>query len=160
MLVFYKGKAGDIELHADAKKDTLWATLDQIAKVFGRDKSVISRHLKNIFSTHELLKSSVVAKNATTAADGKTYTVDYYNLDAILSVGYRVNSKKATQFRIWATNILKEYLLRGFKINATDLIDSTEKFEELNKTIELLKDESRGTRLKAKVSLRMSKNIL
>lgn len=77
-----------------------------------RDKSVVSRHLINIFKTNELDKSAVVAKNATTASDGKTYQVDYYNLDAIISVGYRVNSSQATNFRIWATKILRDYIIK------------------------------------------------
>jgi prophage maintenance system killer protein len=82
-----------------------------------RDKSVISRHLRNVFATRELARKSVVAKNATTAADGKTYQVEYFNLDAILSVGYRVNSKRGTQFRIWATRTLKDHLLHGYTLN-------------------------------------------
>lgn len=115
--VIYQASNGAIELRGDATHETLWATLDQIAAVFGRDKSVISRHLKNIFSEQELLRASVVAKNATTAADGKVYQVEYYNLDAIISIGYRVNSKRARQFRIWATKILKEYVTKGYTIN-------------------------------------------
>ena len=97
--------------------DTVWLSLSQLTELFEVDKSGISRHLKKIFATGELVKDSVVAKNATTAADGKTYQVDYYNLDAIISVGYRVNSMRGTQFRIWATNILKDYLIQGYAIN-------------------------------------------
>src|SRR5699024_4257881 len=103
------------------EKETVWLSLNQMAELFGRDKSVISRHLKNIFSTDELNRDSVVAKNATTASDGKTYQVKYYNLDAIISVGYRVNSKQGTQFRIWATKRLKEYLIQGYSINGKRL---------------------------------------
>lgn len=99
----FQAKNGEIEFRGDVEKQTLWATLDQIADVFGRDKSVISRHLSAIFKDGELRRNSVVAKNATTTADGKTYQVDYYNHDAVISVGYRVNSKTATQFRQWAT---------------------------------------------------------
>ena len=98
-LVIFKGTKGQVKLRGDFHNETIWASLDQIADVFGRDKSVISRHLNNIFKEAELVKNAVVAKNATTAADGKTYQVEYYNLDAIISVGYRVNSKTATQFR-------------------------------------------------------------
>lgn len=116
-VVIYQAKDGAIELRGDFGNETIWASLDQIANVFGRDKSVISRHLKNIFKEKELIKNSVVAKNATTASDGKIYQVEYYNLDAIISVGYRVNSKKATQFRIWATKTLKKYLIDGYAIN-------------------------------------------
>lgn len=116
-MVIYQAPNGAIELRGDMTKETIWATLDQIASVFGRDKSVISRHFKGIFSEKELNKDSVVAKNATTATDGKTYLVEYYNLDAIISVGYRVNSKTATQFRVWATKTLKEYITKGYAIN-------------------------------------------
>src|SRR3989344_5233660 len=116
-LILYTGPKGSVELRADTDKETIWASLDQISELFNRDKSVISRHLKNIFNEAELDRNSVVAKNATTASDGKTYIVDYYNLDVILSVGYRVNSKKATQFRIWATKTLREYLIRGIVVN-------------------------------------------
>ena len=88
-----------------------------MAELFQRDKSTISRHIKNIFSENELQRESVVANFATTATDGKTYHVDYYNLDVIISVGYRVKSKRGTQFRIWATNILKEYMKKGFALD-------------------------------------------
>jgi prophage maintenance system killer protein len=116
-LVIYQTKSGALELRGDAEKETVWATLDQIAEVFGRDNSVISRHFKNIFDDGELDRNAVVAKNATTAADGKTYQVEYYNLDAIISVGYRVNSKVATQFRQWATKTLREHITKGYTIN-------------------------------------------
>jgi prophage maintenance system killer protein/predicted transcriptional regulator len=116
-IVVYQAKSGALELRGDFTKETIWATLDQIASVFGRDKSVISRHLKNIFTEGELARRAVVAKNATTAADGKVYQVEYYNLDVIISVGYRVNSKTATQFRQWATKTLREHITRGFTIN-------------------------------------------
>jgi hypothetical protein len=85
--------------------------------LFERDKSVISRHISNIFKEQELDKNSVVAKNATTASDGKTYLIEYYNLDVIISVGYRVKSKRGTQFRIWANKVLKDYLLKGYAVN-------------------------------------------
>jgi hypothetical protein len=97
--------------------ETVWLSLNQIATLFDRDKSVISKHLKNIFKEEELMKISVVAFFATTASDGKTYQVEHYNLDAILSVGYRVNSKRGTQFRQWATQRLKDYLLKGYSVN-------------------------------------------
>jgi hypothetical protein len=109
--------AEHIEIRLDEDNETFWLSLNQIASLFDRDKSVISRHLKNIFNDNELDKNSVVAKYATTSCDGKRYNVEYYNLDAILSVGYRVNSKKGTQFRIWANRVLKEYLLKGYAVN-------------------------------------------
>lgn len=103
-----------VELSVNLSAETLWLSLNQIAKLFGRDKSAISRHVSNIFKNKELDKDSVVANFATTAADGKTYQVDYYNLDAIISIGYRVNSTQATQFRIWATQVLTDHLIRGY----------------------------------------------
>ncbi|WP_348225722.1 RhuM family protein [Nitrosomonas sp. Is79A3] len=119
------------------EKDTLWLSLLQIAELFERDKSVISRHLKNIFDAGELVKNSVVAKNATTATDGKIYQVEYFNLDAIISVGYRVNSKKGTQFRIWASNILKRYLVQGYALNEKKLQAQQDKLADLKQAIAL-----------------------
>lgn len=116
-LIIYKTENNQTEVEVKFEGETFWLSLNQITDLFERDKSVISRHLKNIFKTNELDRSSVVAKNATTASDGKTYEVEYYNLDAILSVGYRVNSKRGTQFRQWATQRLKDYLVKGYAIN-------------------------------------------
>jgi DNA ligase (NAD+) len=113
----YQGENGSIEFRGDLSHETIWASLDQIAKLFNRDKSGISRHIKNIFSSGELDKNSVVAIFAITASDGKTYQVEYYNLDMILSIGYRVDSKEATIFRKWATSILKKYITDGYAIN-------------------------------------------
>ena len=113
----YQSHDNQVQVEVTYENDTFWLSLNQITELFGRDKSVISRHLKNIFKEGELLKESVVAKNATTAADGKTYQVEYFNLDAIISVGYRVNSKQGTQFRQWATQRLKDYLVQGYAIN-------------------------------------------
>ena len=111
------GFAVDVRLEAES----VWLTLNQIANLFMRDKSVISRHFTNIFRAKELSRSAVVAKFATTASDGKTYQVEHFNLDAILSVGYRVNSKRGTQFRIWASGVLKDHLLKGYTLDAARL---------------------------------------
>ncbi len=97
--------------------ETVWLNLMQLTDLFGRDKSVISRHIKNLFDEGELVPEAVVAKYATTAADGKMYQVDHYNLDVIISVGYRVKSQRGTQFRIWATQRLREYLIKGFAMD-------------------------------------------
>jgi hypothetical protein len=106
------------------ENETVWLTLDMMADLFLRNKSTISRHIKNIFQEGELKYESVVANFATTASDGKTYQVDYYNLDVVISVGYRVKSIRGTQFRQWANNVLKEYLLRGHTLNYRfDLIE-------------------------------------
>jgi len=142
-IVIYKTANNEVALAVKFEKETVWLSLDQIAALFGRDKSVISRHLKNIFHGKELSLKSVVANFATTAADGKTYRVDYYNLDAIISVGYRVNSARATQFRIWATKILKKYLINGCAINEKRLLEAKEKFNELQTAIDFLQNKSK-----------------
>ena len=120
-----------VKLEVSMKDETVWLNLEQMTELFKRDKSVISRHLKNIFEENELEKQSVVANFATTASDGKIYHVDYYNLDVIISVGYRVKSKEGIKFRKWATNILKEYMLRGYAVNKIRL-------EYLEKTVKLI----------------------
>ena len=113
-IIMYQTEDGLTKIDVTLENETVWLTQDQMAELFQRDKSTISRHIKNIFEDGELNKDSVVAKIATTAADGKTYSVDYYSLDVIISVGYRVKSLRGTQFRIWANNVLKEYLIKRF----------------------------------------------
>ena len=137
-IVIYKNNDGNIECSVNLRDNTLWLSLDQIATVFQKNKSTISRHIKNIFETEELDKDSVVAFFATTANDGKNYNVAYYNLDMIISIGYRVNSKIATNFRKWATNILKNYLTQGYAINEKLLNDKQEKIQTLQTTVSLL----------------------
>lgn len=116
-IIMYKTEDGLTKIETTFDNDTVWLSIDQMAELFQRDKSTISRHIKNIFKEGELTRNSVVANFATTATDGKTYQVDYYNLDVIISVGYRVKSLRGTQFRIWASSILKEYLKKGFAMN-------------------------------------------
>lgn len=116
-MIIYTTEDGLTKIETTFDEDTVWLSIDQMAELFQRDKSTISRHIKNVFSEGELQRESVVANFATTAADGKTYQVDYYNLDVIISVGYRVKSRRGTQFRIWATNILKEYMKKGFAMD-------------------------------------------
>jgi prophage maintenance system killer protein len=140
----YQGENGAIEFRGDLSHETIWANLDQIAKLFNRDKSGISRHIKNIFKSGELDKDSVVAIFATTASDGKTYQVEYYNLDMILSVGYRVNSKEATIFRKWATSILKKYITNGYAINEKKLLNTKEILNNLKATISMLSSKQIG----------------
>ena len=113
-IIIYTAEDGLTKIETTFDEDTVWLSIDQMAELFQRDKSTISRHIKHIFAEGELVRDSVVAKFATTAADGKVYQVDYYNLDVIISVGYRVKSQRGTQFRIWASNLLKEYLKKGF----------------------------------------------
>jgi len=116
-LILYQTEDGRTRLEVRFKGETVWLSLRQITDLFQRDKSVISRHIANIFEEGELNPESVVANFATTAADGKTYRVDYYNLDVIISVGYRVKSHRGTQFRIWATQRLREYIVKGFTMD-------------------------------------------
>ena len=143
-LAIYQAKSGAIEFRQDFNKETFWANLDQIAFLFGRDKSVISRHISNIFKEEELKESSVLAKNATTATDGKIYQVSFYNLDMILSIGYRVNSKVATQFRIWATKILKQHITKGFTINQNRINKNRQEFLKAVEDIKLLSKDNQN----------------
>ena len=106
-----------VRLEVRLENETVWLSIDEMSSLFGRDISVIGKHIRNIFKEEELIKDSVWAKFAYTASDDKTYQVDYYNLDVIISVGYRVKSKRGTQFRQWANKVLKEYLLKGYAIN-------------------------------------------
>ncbi len=116
-LLMYTTEDGLTKIEATFVNDTVWLSVEQMAELFQRDRSVIGKHIRNIFKEGELIKESVWAKFAHTADDGKTYQVDYYNLDVIISVGYRVKSLRGTQFRIWATNILKEYMQKGFALD-------------------------------------------
>ncbi len=144
----YKEKSGQTAVEVRFLGETVWLALSQIAELFQRDKSVISRHLRNIFETGELVKKRVVAKNATTAADGKIYQVEYYNLDAIISVGYRVNSKRGTQFRIWASRVIKDHLIKGYSLNQKRLQErQASGLKELENAIELVRSVSGGKAL-------------
>lgn len=116
-ILIYQTEDGQTKIDVRVENETVWLSLNQMADLFQRDKSVISRHIKNVFSEGELNENSVVAFFATTAADGKTYDVAYNNLDVIISVGYRVKSHRGTQFRIWATQRLREYIIKGFTMN-------------------------------------------
>ena len=116
-IIIYTTEDGLSKISTTFDGDTVWLSIDQMAELFQRDKSVIGKHVRNIFKEGELVKDSVWAKFAYTASDGKVYQVDYYNLDVIISVGYRVKSQRGVQFRIWATNILKEYLKKGFAMD-------------------------------------------
>ena len=115
--LLYTAPSGDIKVETFLHDENIWLTQKRMAELFGVDRSVITKHLKNIFESKELKEKSVSAKFAHTASDGKKYTVKFYNLDAILSVGYRVNSMQATQFRKWASKILKEYIIKGFAMD-------------------------------------------
>lgn len=116
-MIIYKSEDGHSDISVHIENETVWLSLDQMAELFNRDKSTISRHIKNVFEEGELVRDSVVANHATTASDGKTYQVEYYNLDVIISVGYRVKSVEGTRFRQWATQRLKEYIVKGFTMD-------------------------------------------
>ena len=131
----YTSADGKISLQVSLDNETVWLSLDQMATLFDRDKSVISRHIRNVFNEEELSRLSAVAKNATTASDGKVYQVDYYNLDVIISVGYRVKSMRGVQFRQWATQTLKQFLVQGYAINQKRL---QEKGVEFSQAVTLL----------------------
>jgi len=130
-IVLYKARDGSASVEVKLQGETVWLTQKQMASLFATERSVITKHLRNIFQSAELEADSVSAKFAQTARDGKTYQTAFYNLDAIISVGYRVNSKRGTQFRIWATRTLREHLVRGYTVNEKRL-------RELNQTIELI----------------------
>lgn len=153
-ILIYQQDNQDIEVQLDSDKETLWLSLNQISDLFGRDKSVVSRHLSHIYKEGELDKKATVAKNATVQKEGErkvTRQVEFYNLDAIISVGYRVNSKKGTQFRIWATQRLKEYLIQGysldkrrFELNSAELKQALALINKAAKSPELNTDTGRG----------------
>ncbi|MFT3703653.1 MAG: RhuM family protein [Agriterribacter sp.] len=113
----YKGEGGVTQIVVHFQADTVWLNRQQLSELFGRDIKTIGKHVNNVFEEKELSKKAVVANFATTASDGKTYQVEHYNLDVIISVGYRVKSRQGTRFRQWATQRLKDYLVQGYAIN-------------------------------------------
>lgn len=141
--LIYKNDSDEIIVDAIFKDETLWVTQKTMSEIFDIDRTVVTKHLKNIFEQEELVKERVCAKIAHAAADGKKYNTDFYNLDAIISVGYRVNSKKATEFRIWATKILKEYMTKGFALNDERFIKGNKYdakyFDELLERIKVIR---------------------
>lgn len=120
-IAFYRSSDDKVELQVNLDKETVWLNRHQLAELFDRDIKTIGKHINNVFEEGELPEKSVVAKFATTASDGKVYQVEHYNLDVIISVGYRVKSQRGTQFRIWATERLKEYIIKGYTINSEQL---------------------------------------
>ena len=142
-LIIYKNSDGNIIVDAIYKDETLWLSQKGMSKVFEVGVPAVSKHLKNIFEENELIKNSVVSKMEITAEDGKNYNTEVYNLDAIIAVGYRINSKKATEFRIWATKILKEYITKGFALNDERFIRGNKYdskcFDELLERIKIIR---------------------
>ena len=138
-LVIYAGKKGGVELRADTDRETIWATQEQIADLFGIDRSVSRKHIKNILDDRELDRKSVWAKFAYTAKDGKQYSANFYTLDVILAVGYRTNSSKAIKFRQWATRTLREYLITGIVANTERIKKLPERIlKDLDQKIEFI----------------------
>ena len=132
-MIIYVSKDGNVKVDVSIENEDIWMSQDVMANLYGTSKQNISYHINNIFKEEELDKNSVVKDFLTTAKDGKNYNVSHYNLDAIIAVGYRINSKKATEFRIWATRVLKEYMIKGFTLNDERLKNNGESpyFEEL-----------------------------
>lgn len=132
-MIIYVSKDGNVKVDVNIENEDIWMSQDVMANLYGTSKQNISYHINNIFKEEELDKNSVVKDFLTTAKDGKNYNVSHYNLDAIIAVGYRINSKKATEFRIWATRVLKEYMIKGFTLNDERLKNNGESpyFEEL-----------------------------
>ena len=158
-LIIYQADNGSLELKTDISEDTICANLDQIANLFNRDKSVISRHIKNIFTQQELDKEVVVAFFATTTQHGaiigksQTNQVGYYNLEMILSIGYRVNSKVAKKFRQWATQTLKQHINKGYTINQKRLEQNKAQFLQTLEDLKILLENNQQVEAKDILSL-------
>ena len=159
-IIIYEDKNGNIELRADIEEDTIWASQAQIGALFEVSIPTVNEHLKNIFVTGELKETAVIRKFRITANDGKQYLTKCYSLDAIIAVGYRVNSKKATQFRIWATGVLRKYVIEGHALNKRRLEESPESLLGLYKSIALLESMSHQGRLKGKLTLKLTEDLV
>lgn len=141
-IIIYSSPDSNGHIYVHFRNETAWLTMMQIVDLFGRDKSVISRHLRNIFKEGELTKSATVAKYATVQKEGGREIereLEYYNLEAIISIGYRVNSKRATQFRIWATSILRDHIMKGYTVNEVRLKETTSRAHELERAVRLIR---------------------
>lgn len=141
-IILYQSPDGKSLLDVRLDRETVWLTQEQMSDLFGRERSVITKHVRNVFKEGELEESLVCAKFAQTATDEKTYQVQCYNLDVIISVGYRVKSKLGTQFRIWTTNVLREHLVQGFTLNERRLKEQEQKLADLRRTVGLLEQTS------------------
>lgn len=137
-IIIYQSSNGETAIDVKLQDETVWLTQGQMQILFDQTKQNISLHINNIFKEGELAENAVVKDSLTTAKDGKKYKVKYYSLDVIISIGYRVKSKKGTQFRIWANNILKEYLIKGYAINHKRLKEQEKHLKELKNTVNLL----------------------
>lgn len=137
----YQSESGETEITVKLENDTVWLSLNQMSDLFQRDKSVISRHIGNVFKEQELVREATVAKYATVQIEGGREVeraIEYFNLDVIISVGYRIKSQRGTQFRIWANQVLKEYLVKGFAINEQRLTQEVQQLKNLQESVKLL----------------------
>jgi prophage maintenance system killer protein len=137
-IVIYTAPDGRASIDVRLEKETIWLTQKQMAGIFETERSVVTKHVNNILKTKELQRDSVCAKFAHTAEDGKTYQTTYYNLDMVISLGYRVNSQRGTEFRIWATQVLKDHILKGYSINEKRLKEENARLKELKETVDLM----------------------
>ncbi len=148
-IVIYKTEDGQAAIDVRLQDETVWLTQKQIASLFGTQRPAITKHLRNIFNSKELRENSVSSILEHTARDGKTYQTKFYNLDAILSLGYRINSPRATRFRIWATTVLRDHLVRGFTLNEKRLIENKRRLKELEAAVALVASVKTGKALPA-----------
>ena len=161
-IVLYQSENGAVELRADIEKDTVWATQEQIAQLFEVTIPTINEHLKNIFESNELAEVSTIRKFRIVQNEGKRKVnrdTNCYNLDAIIAVGYRVNSKKATQFRIWATGILRDHLKNGYTLNKYKLDKSPEALMDLYTAMSLIESKGLGGKLRGKVTFKLTQDF-
>ena len=150
-IVLFKTPEGDTQIDVKLEEETVWLTLNQMSSLFEKDKSVVSRHIGNIFRERELNRNSTVAKFATVQMEGNRRIereIEHFNLDVIISVGYRVKSKRGTQFRIWANKVLKDYLVQGYALNEKKLKDQTSRIKELEKTLDIFSKVTESYQLK------------
>ena len=138
LIILYQNSDGSSAIDVRLDQETAWLTQAQLAALFTVKVPAINKHLKNIFSSGELVDESVISILETTAADGKKYKTKYYNLDAIIAVGYRVNSYQATRFRQWATQVLKNHIVKGYTVNEQRFREQAEKLIEMRQTVELM----------------------
>ncbi|MDE1974941.1 MAG: virulence RhuM family protein [Patescibacteria group bacterium] len=161
-IVIYQGESGEIELRADTKKDTIWATQAQIAELFDVDVRTVNEHVQNIFQSKELNEASTIRKFRIVQNEGVRKVkreVNCYNLDVIIAVGYRVNSKKATQFRIWATGVLRQYIISGYSLNRYKLEKSPSALFDLYNAMARIDSKGPGGKFRGKVTIKLTEDF-
>ncbi len=161
-IIIYTDDKGNTELRADVEGETIWATQLQIAQLFDVNVRTVNEHLNNIYITNELKTDSTIRKFRIVQSEGGrkiSRITNVYNLDAIIAVGYRVNSKMATQFRIWATSVLRDYVVSGYSLNRSVVAKSPEKIEGLQEAIALIESTDNPGKLKGKIIVKLTKNL-